>query len=119
MNKNTSKLSLGFTLVALAIAFSTGTARAWEAKKDEKKIVASIQPKEKVEPADLPALAKVSYADALKTAETAAAGTAIKGELEVEGGNLMYSFDVVTAAKKVLEVEIDAGNGKVLDIDAD
>jgi len=31
----------------------------------------------------------------------------------------MYSFDVVTAAKKVLEVEIDAGNGKVLDIDAD
>ena len=119
MKKHTSKPGLRITLVALAIAFSAGTVRAAEDKKDEKKIVASIQIKEKVEPAGLPALAKISYADALKTAETAAAGTAIKGELEVEGGNLMYSFDIVTAAKKVLEVEIDAGNGKVLDIDAD
>jgi uncharacterized membrane protein YkoI len=119
MNTNTSKLRLGFTLIALAIAFSAGTVRAGEDKKDEKKVVASIQPKGKVKPADLPALAKISFADALKTAEKAAAGTAIKGELEVEDGNLMYSFDVVTANKKVLEVEVDAGDGKVLDIDAD
>jgi uncharacterized membrane protein YkoI len=119
MNSSILKLRSGFTLVALAIAFSAGTARAGQDKMDEKKIVASIQPKGKVEPADLPALAKISYAAALKTAETAAAGTAIKGELEVEGGNLMYSFDVVTAGKKVLEVEVDAGDGKVLDIDAD
>jgi uncharacterized membrane protein YkoI len=119
MNKNASNLGLGTTLIALAIAFSAGTARAGEDKKDEKKIVASIQIKRKVAPAELPGLAKISFAAALKTAEAAAAGTAIKGELEVEDGNLMYSFDVVTTAKKVLEVEVDAGDGKVLDIDAD
>lgn len=119
MIKHIPNRRLGFTLVALAIAFSAGTARAGEDKKDEKKIVASIQIKKKVESAELPGLAKISFAAALKTAETAGAGTVIKGELEVEDGNLMYSFDVVTAAKKVLEVEVDAGDGKVLDIDAD
>jgi uncharacterized membrane protein YkoI len=43
----------------------------------------------------------------------------VTGELEVEDGNLQYSFDIVGADKKVTEVEIDAGNGKVLATDTD
>ncbi len=31
----------------------------------------------------------------------------------------MYSFDVVGTDKAILEVEIDAGDGKVLDVDKD
>jgi uncharacterized membrane protein YkoI len=43
----------------------------------------------------------------------------ILGELEVEDGNLQYSFDIVGADKSVTEVEIDAGDGKVLATDKD
>jgi uncharacterized membrane protein YkoI len=39
--------------------------------------------------------------------------------LEVEDGSLQYSFAIVGADKKVTEVEIDAGDGKVLNIDQD
>lgn len=113
MNTTLSRLRSVITLVALATAFSVSTAHA------ETKVTASIQPKGKIAKVDLPALAKISFADACKAAETAGKGSAIKGELEVEDGNLMYFFDVVTADKKVLEVEIDAGDGKVLDIDTD
>jgi uncharacterized membrane protein YkoI len=42
-------------------------------------------------------------------------GTVLKAELEVEDGCLMYSFEIVGAGKKITEVEIDAGNGKVLE----
>jgi uncharacterized membrane protein YkoI len=70
-----------------------------------------------VKPADLPNLAKISFEAALRTALAAAPGSVIKAELEVEDGNLMYSFEIVGADKKIKEVEIDAGNGRVLDID--
>ena len=74
----------------------------------------SIRPAGKVKPADLPALAKISFESALKAALTAAPGKVIKAELEVEDGNLMYSFEIVGADKAITEVEIDAGDGKVL-----
>jgi uncharacterized membrane protein YkoI len=74
----------------------------------------SIRPAGKVKPADLPALAKISFESALKAALTAVPGHVIKAELEVEDGNLMYSFEIVGADKAITEVEIDAGDGKVL-----
>jgi uncharacterized membrane protein YkoI len=94
-------------------------ASSCSADKAEKKstAVASIRPTGKVQPADLPGLAKISMEVALKAALDAAPGKVIKAELEVEDGNLQYSFDVVGADGKIKEVEIDAGNGKVLDID--
>ena len=74
----------------------------------------SIRPVGKVKPADLPALAKISFESALKAALTAVSGQVIKGELENEDGILMYSFEIVGANKAITEVEVDAGNGKVL-----
>ncbi len=67
----------------------------------------------------LASLARVSFGRALATASRGVKGAVIKGELEAEDGNLMYSFDIVTPAKVVMEVEIDAGNGKVLDVGSD
>ncbi len=46
-------------------------------------------------------------------------GAAILGVLEVEDGNLQYSFDIGGADKNVTEVEIDTGDGKVLATDKD
>ncbi|HEY0803076.1 MAG TPA: hypothetical protein VGD54_19730, partial [Steroidobacteraceae bacterium] len=39
----------------------------------------------------------------------------ISGELEAEGGCLIYSFDIQVPGKKsITEVAVDAGTGKVL-----
>lgn len=114
-----------FITVALALAVSftafSFAAEKAEKGKEEKKtaVVASIRPQGEVKSADLPGLAKISFDAALRAALAAAPGSVIKAELEVEDGNLMYSFEIVGANKKVTEVEIDAGNGKVLDIDHD
>lgn len=75
----------------------------------------SIHPQGQVKPADLPSLAKITFQDALDRALAKVPGRVIKAELEVEDGCLMYSFEIVGADKKITEVEIDAGNGKVLD----
>ena len=88
-------------------------------KKEEKKVVASIRPSGHPHPAELPALAKITFQQALDAALAAVPGNVIKAELEVEDANLMYSFEILNSKNKVLEVEIDAGDGKVLDVDAD
>ena len=43
-------------------------------------------------------------------------GKLLSGELTVEDGALEYDFEVVTPEKKVMDVSIDAGTGKVLDV---
>ncbi len=78
----------------------------------------SIHPKKGVADADLPALAKVTQADAQSTALKAvnvSSATVSSGELEAEGGCLIYSFDIQIPGKKsIIEVAVDAGTGKVL-----
>lgn len=78
----------------------------------------SIHPKKDVSHADLPALATVTRADAERTALKAvnvSSATVSSGELEAEGGCLIYSFDIQIPGKKsIIEVAVDAGTGKVL-----
>jgi uncharacterized membrane protein YkoI len=51
---------------------------------------------------------------ALKAVNVSAASVA-SGELEAEGGCLIYSFDIQIPGKKsIIEVAVDAGTGKVL-----
>jgi hypothetical protein len=78
---------------------------------------ASIRPGRDLKDADLPAWAKLSFEEALKLALAQAPGKVLHGELELIDGGLVYSFGIVTKDKKLLEVEIDAGNGKVLATD--
>ena len=78
----------------------------------------SVHPKKGLADADLPALAKVTQADAERTAVKAvnvSSATVSSGELEAEGGCLIYSFDIQIPGKKsIIEVAVDAGTGKVL-----
>ena len=78
----------------------------------------SIHSKKGVSDADLPALAKVMREDAESTALKAvnvSSATVSSGELETEGGCLIYSFDIQIPGKKsIVEVTVDAGTGKVL-----
>src|SRR4051812_34607490 len=86
-------------------------------KEDNKAPVGSIRPSGEVKPENLPGLAKISFEAALKIALARAPGAAIKAELEVEDGNLMYSFEIVGKDKRITEVEVDAGNGKILNVE--
>ncbi len=113
----TSRLLLLLPFAVLFGCASPDCDKCGEHKEGGKTSVGSIRPAGKVKETELPALAKISYNDALKAALAAAPGSPIKGELEVEEGTLMYSFEIVGADHKVTEVEIDAGNGKVLEIE--
>jgi uncharacterized membrane protein YkoI len=109
--KNKFCLLLALCVAALAAAVVSHVSAAEEKMAPK----GSIRPAGEVKPADLPALAKISFQQALTAALKASPGSIIQAELEVEDGNLMYSFRIVGADKKITEVEIDAGNGKVLD----
>ena len=79
----------------------------------------SVRPKSGTPATGLSALATVSQADAERTAvenlKASAPTTVTEGELELEHGCLVYSFDVRVAGRAgVEEVLIDAGTGKVL-----
>jgi predicted lipoprotein with Yx(FWY)xxD motif len=79
----------------------------------------NIHPKKGATKEELAAMAKVTQADAQKAALASLkdpSKATVKGaELEAEQGCLVYSFDIDVAGKTgVQEVQVDAGNGKVL-----
>ncbi len=67
------------------------------------------------------AKAKLSKEQAEKIAMTKVPGGKIKeGELEMEGGVLLWSFDVATeGSKNITEVNINAVTGKVVSVDVE
>jgi uncharacterized membrane protein YkoI len=86
----------------------------------------SIHAKKTASKSELTAMAKWSEADAraaaLKSLNTTPdKSTVKKSELEVEDGCLVYSFDieVVGDSKGHHEIEVDAGNGRILSTDHD
>lgn len=102
-------------LIILALALIILGANVLSAKAEEKPVPAgSIQPSGEIAKKDLPSYAKIDFAKALRAALKAVPGSAILGELEVEDGTLVYSFLIVDDEKEITEVEVDAGNGKVL-----
>jgi len=78
----------------------------------------SIKASKFTKSADMTAMAKVSADDAKKAALAAVdvtGATIAKGNLEVEDGCLVYSYDGKVPGKSgVEEIYVDAGNGKVL-----
>ena len=71
--------------------------------------------------AKLMAQAKVSRADAEKTALAKAPnGTIREGELEKEKGRLVWSFDITTPdTKDITEVNVDAVTGNVVSVESE
>jgi hypothetical protein len=111
--KSIMKMSKLIVIIA-TLLFATSVPVLVSAKEEVPAAVGSIRPTHKVKDADLPGLAKISFLDAVHAATAAVPGQIIKAELEIEDGNLMYSFEIVGTNKAITEVEIDAGNGKVL-----
>jgi len=71
--------------------------------------------------AKLQAEAKVTRADAEKTALSKAPGGTIKeGELEKEKGKLIWSFDIaVPGSTDIKEVQVDALTGEVVSVETE
>ncbi len=69
--------------------------------------------------ADFPALAKITWGQAVQKALAAVHGRVLKIKLEDENGFLVYGVEVVTGDKAIVDVKVDAGSGKVLAMDRD
>lgn len=65
-----------------------------------------------------PAVAKqsppITMAAAKATALRRVPGKVKSAKLETEKGRLVYSFDIITSDKKIMEVQIDAQTGEVV-----
>ena len=71
--------------------------------------------------AKLEAQAKVSRAEAEKTALAKVPGGTVKeGDIEEEKGKLIWSFDITTpGSKNITEVAVDAKTGEVVSVDVE
>ncbi len=76
------------------------------------------QDNEAAESSSLQSLAKITPAQARASALQAVPGKVIKVSLDNENGNVVYSVEVQTA-KGLVDVKVDAGNGKVLAQDSE
>lgn len=85
-------------------------------KPDDTEVTGGVIRVEKKAEADFPALAKLPFEQAVQKALSAVQGKVLKAKLEDENGFLVYSVDVVTADKAIVDVKVDAGSGKVLAI---
>jgi len=110
---HTTKYLLVATVVAVSsFAFAT-TSHAQQTAKHTTKTVTTVHVKGDPK---LKAEAKVSEADAIATAEKEVPDGKIEsGEIEREGGKLIYSFDIKVPKKSgVEEVNVDAMTGTVV-----
>ena len=64
-------------------------------------------------------MARVPLDSAVKAALQAVPGKSFKAELKNEDGSLVYEVGVIKTDKRITDVEVDAGNEKVLKIKAD
>ncbi len=110
------KVPFGVVALSVCLAAAPWPSAADGASKESR--TGSIPVAGKHSVADLTQMAKVSMVDAEKTALAAIEAKdklVTSREIEVEHGYLVYSFDIQVAGKPgVEEVQVDAGNGKVL-----
>ncbi|HEV7595573.1 MAG TPA: PepSY domain-containing protein [Gemmatimonadaceae bacterium] len=78
----------------------------------------STSPEEQAEAAQYQKLARITAAQARSAALASVPGTATGVELENEDGNLVYGVTIKTTAGEK-DVKVDAGNGKVLQVEQD
>jgi uncharacterized membrane protein YkoI len=64
-------------------------------------------------------MAKISFDSAINAALAQAPGKVLRAELENENGYLVYGVEIVKADLQIVDVKVDAGNGKILKIDKD
>lgn len=97
---------------ALVISLATaGIVFAHEG--DSQRISGSIPVSSQAE-AGYPAMAKITFDQVMQGAIESTPGKVLKVGLKEEDGFLVYRVEVVTPDQTIMEVTLDAGNGKVL-----
>lgn len=101
------KLMFPALIIAAGVATAAGLAYAKESSSSDNEAAADL------------GKAKISLSQAVATAETKAGGRATRAELDGKGGVAAYKVEVVTPDHKVMDVKVDAVDGKVLSSLAD
>ena len=66
---------------------------------------------------DFPGFAKISLIQAVEIAVKEVSGSPLRVSLVKDDGYLVYELIIVSANKELKEVEVDSGNGKILEIE--
>ncbi len=101
--------------VALAVLLTTGVALMNAQPANQK---GSIQISNKDE-AQVAEMAKITLHSAMNEALKQVQGKVLKVELENENGYLVYGVEIAKPDHQIVDVKVDAGNGKILKIDQD
>ncbi len=64
-------------------------------------------------------MAKISMDNAINAALKEVPGKVLRTELENEDGYLVYGVEIAKADHQIVDVKVDAGNGKILKTDLD
>ncbi|GBE03224.1 peptidase propeptide and YPEB domain protein [bacterium BMS3Abin09] len=78
----------------------------------------SIQIKS-IDEAGLAGMAGISMDSAINAARARVPGKVLRAVLENENGFLIYGVEIVKTDHQIVDVKVDAGNGKILKIDTD
>jgi hypothetical protein len=111
--KRINIIGSGVLIIGLAVA-GTGFANSDDSEVRD----GTIRIENQVE-ADFPALARITWNQAIQKALAIVHGQVLKTELEDENGFLVYGVEVVTADKVIVDVKVDAGSGKFLAMNRD
>jgi uncharacterized membrane protein YkoI len=110
--KRTTMIVIG---VALAALLTTGVA-LMSAQPASQKGSIQINNKDEARVADM---AKISLDSAMNEALKQVQGKVLRVELENENGYLVYGVEIAKPDHQMVDVKVDAGNGKILKIDQD
>jgi len=101
---------IGVLLVSL-FAFGGMVLRAGQANQAGSKI--------KTDEAGFAQMAKIPMNAAVNAALKRVPGKVLRAELENENGYLVYGVEIVKADQQIVDVKVDAGNGRILRTDKD
>jgi len=73
----------------------------------------------KSDEAGLAQMAKIPMNSAIDSALKLVPGKVLRAELENENGYLVYGVEIVKADQQIVDVKVDAGNGRILRTDKD
>jgi len=73
----------------------------------------------KTDEAGFAQMAKIPMNSAINAALKQIPGKVLRAELENENGYLVYGVEIVKADQQIVDVKVDAGNGRILRTDRD
>ena len=103
-----------YLIISTVLIVIIGFAVSFAGSKTDESMEKSGSIQTKTPMCKLVSMAKITYLDAMNTALKKTPGGVLEVELEVEHGYLVFSVEVITADKKIMEHCIDAGTGEIL-----